>query len=378
MHAELRTTAAAAQSNKTRQVVDDVHEQYDAYLQAQLVRQAVASVASAASAYQRETAPIRAMARELLGFSPINFAMVTQEEANAYMRIRGSEGTNVKYSPTELYEISRSISAHHGTPTSGATTAPTDTLPETVPILHQQAEATCNEPMPDLVTDPSSKSSGSSSDSDTIPDLASASTSGDEGSNDELRTNHRYGSSSHILSSYEWSSPALDEETPPEKIAGEHPPLPVTHDTPEGRLRLELAYRAIVGTATRAQGASATSAAPTTRTEEQRTMATRAGHTRDVNYAEHLQASLAVGDYYSTVGADHRQSDLPNSMHPATRSTDPNLGGGAAPASAGLDRLPARYEDSQTSPTAQPAARSPGQTCPGQRSDRFSNNVSDD
>ena len=47
------------------EVIEDVHQQYAAFLQAQLVREAVASAASEVNAYHRETAPIRAMAREL-------------------------------------------------------------------------------------------------------------------------------------------------------------------------------------------------------------------------------------------------------------------------------------------------------------------------
>ena len=98
MHAELRTTAAAAQPEMTRravrdmiasEVIENVHQQYAAFLQAQLVREAVASAASEANAYHRETAPIRAMARELLGLSPINFAMVTQEETSREVQIIG-------------------------------------------------------------------------------------------------------------------------------------------------------------------------------------------------------------------------------------------------------------------------------------------------
>ena len=329
MHVSLK---AAAKARIKKQIVDDIHNKYEVHMRAQQIREEIEATAEEANMAQKQTAPVRAMARELLGIARPDFPIVSQLEANAFMRIKGLSTADVKYSLSELYEISKSIAAHHG-PSQNKTTL-TGTPANAQDPIPPDPQATEPEerPMPDLMSE--SGSTKVSTDSDTIPDLASASTSGSD--SDDSQT--------HILSTVDIPGSTLYGEE-----ARDRPPL--IYELPLEVQRHEVNYRMNMANASSdywrpsppaaaelldpvtpcgLKGCDACDQAIKVSTSRYRLFrddpdeqgrdecnaaAAQAEHLRDMAYAEHLQSSL---------------DDLDN--HHMARKVDPDLGGGAGPA----------------------------------------------
>ena len=312
MHVALK---AAAKARIKKQIVDDIQNKYELYMRAQQIREEIAATAAEANMVQRQVAPVRAMARELLGLSPHSFPLVTQQEASSYMRIKGL-GIAAVYSMSELYEISRSIAEHHGTHRPVSTVVPINP-PD--PPATQPAER----PMPDLVSE--SGSTQVSSDSSTIPDLASASTSGSDSDD----------SQAHILSNVDLPGSTLYGEEARDR-------LPLIYELPLEVQRHEVNYRMNTANASsdywrpsplavaelldpvtlcglkECDACDQAIKVSTSRyrlfrddpdeqgRDECNASAAQAEHLRDMAYAEHLQSSLNdPNNRHNTVGVDH-------------------------------------------------------------------------